>query len=377
MNDNPLTRLTRLGQSIWMDFISRSTVTSGDLARYIEEDALRGVTSNPTIFEKAIAHGAEYEAPIRALALQGKSVAEIYQAITVEDIQRATDVFRPQFDRLEGADGFVSLEVSPRLANDTAGTVAEAHRLWAAVDRPNVLIKVPGTRAGLPAIEQLIGEGINVNITLLFGLGRYAEVAEAYVAGLEARAARGLPVRVASVASFFLSRIDVMVDAELDSLQKAGKVAGRIAEQLRGQVAIASARLAYEMYQQFFGAERFRTLAAKGARTQRVLWASTGTKNPAYSDVKYVEALIGKNTINTVPLETFDAYRDHGEPALRLDGHADEARALLRTLREAGIDLDAVTQRLEEQGVQKFIEPYDRLLTLIGERRSAVLRRSA
>jgi len=182
---------------------------------------------------------------------------------------------------------------------------------------------------------------------------------------------------VASVASFFLSRIDVMVDAELDSLQKAGKVAGRIAEQLRGQVAIASARLAYEMYQQFFGAERFRTLAAKGARTQRVLWASTGTKNPAYSDVKYVEALIGKNTINTVPLETFDAYRDHGEPALRLDGHADEARALLRTLREAGIDLDAVTQRLEEQGVQKFIEPYDRLLTLIGERRSAVLRRSA
>jgi len=374
MNDNPLTRLSRLGQSIWMDFISRGTIASGELRRYIEQADLRGVTSNPSIFEKAITGSPEYQAPIRALATQGKSVAEMYQAITVEDIQLAADVFRPQFDQLDEHDGFVSLEVSPRLANDTAGTIAEARRLWAAVNRPNVLIKVPATPEGLPAIQQLVSEGINVNITLLFGLDRYERVAEAYIAGLESRAARALPVRVASVASFFLSRIDVLVDAELDTLEKAGRVEQRIAAKVRGEVAIASARIAYQMYKRLFGADRFRALAAKGARPQRLLWASTSTKNPAYSDVKYVEALIGERTINTVPLETFDAYRDHGDPAPRLEEHVDQARLLLETLPDAGIDLDAVTRRLEEEGVRKFVQAYERLMSVLTERRAAALR---
>jgi transaldolase len=373
MTDNPLVTLTSLGQSIWMDFIRRGTVTSGELHRYIEADGLRGVTSNPTIFEKAIAHSREYQAPIRALALEGKSAAEMYQAITVEDIQLAADAFRPLFERLDGRDGFVSLEVSPRLAHETAGTVAEARRLWAAVNRPNVMIKVPATEEGLPAIRDLVSEGINVNITLLFGLQRYQQVTEAYLTALESRAARRLSVRVASVASFFLSRIDVRLDSELDVMEQAGKVQPSIAATLRGQVAIASARVAYQKYRQLFESNRFGALAENGARPQRLLWASTSTKNPAYSDVKYVEALIGKDTINTVPLETFDAYRDHGDPALRLEERVDEARALLDELRRTGIDLGRITQHLEDDGVRKFVEAYDQLMSLIAERRDAAL----
>lgn len=363
MKANPLVGLADFGQSIWLDYIRRQMVVGGELGRLIEKDGLRGVTSNPTIFDKAIAGSHDYDDAVRELARAGTTAEEIYLRLAVEDVQGATDLFRKLYDDSEGRHGFVSLEVSPRLAHDTAATLAEARRLWKAVDRPNVLIKVPGTREGLPAIRQLIGEGINVNVTLLFGLPRYREVAEAYLGGLEDRAADGGPLdRVASVASFFLSRIDVLVDRLLEKKHEAGgKGAGR-ALALRGQVAIASAKMAYQIYKEVFGGERFARLAARGARTQRVLWASTSTKNPQYSDVKYVEALIGPETVNTVPMETLDAYRDHGHPEARLEQGLDEAERAFRDLAELGIDIDAVTQQLENEGVDKFVKPFDELL---------------
>jgi transaldolase/glucose-6-phosphate isomerase len=374
MKRNPLVKLQSFGQSVWLDFLRRGMLASGELRQLIEEDGARGVTSNPSIFEKAIAGSHDYDEAIRALALEGKSVPEIYQALTVADVQRAADLFRPVYDQMAGRDGFVSLEVSPYLASDTAGTIAEARRLWAALDRPNVFIKVPATLAGLPAISQLIGEGINVNVTLLFGLERYREVAEAYLAGLEAGAAEGQSLeRVASVASFFLSRIDVLVDPLLEKVMQAGGPKAEIARSLHGQVAIACAKVAYQIYKEVFEGARFRTLAARAARTQRPLWASTSTKNPADSDVKYVEALIGPETVNTLTLETLHAYRDHGHPALRLEEGVAEAREVLRRLPGVGIDLAAVTQQLEEEGVQKFNVSFDRLMTTLEEKRAAAL----
>lgn len=370
---NPLHALTALGQSIWIDHLDRARITSGAVARLVADDGVRGMTSNPSIFEKAIAGDQAYDGTIRALALQGKSSAEIYEAVTVKDIQLAADVLRPVFDRLDGSDGFVSLEVSPRLAYDTRATIAEARRLWAAVDRPNAMIKVPATREGLPAIEVLTGDQINVNVTLLFGLGRYQEVAEAYLAGLESLAARSKSVRVASVASFFLSRIDVRVDAELEERERGGGLRPELASHLRGKAAIASARMAYQLYAKMVADRRFKALAARGARPQRLLWASTSTKNPAYSDVKYVEALIGADTINTVPLETLDAYRDHGKPERRLGLDTSVAARLLDQLAEAGIRLGDVTQELEYEGVRKFVDAYDRLLLRIARRRAAAL----
>jgi transaldolase len=370
---NPLLELARLGQSVWIDYLDRNRIKSGEIRRYIEEDGLRGVTSNPTIFEKAIIGAAAYEEPVRALAAVGKSAADIYESIVTRDVQIAADEFRGVFDQLDGRDGFVSLEVSPLLAFDTDGTLAEARRLWAAVNRPNVMIKVPATTAGIPAIARLIDDGINVNVTLLFGLERYQEVADAYLSGLEARASRGETVRIASVASFFLSRIDVMVDAKLDELEKAGQVAPFVAERLRGQTAIASARTAFQMYKRIFrGGTRFQALAAKGARPQRLLWASTSTKNPAYSDVKYVEALIGEDTINTVPLETFTAYRDHGRPARRIEEDLGATQAVLHGLGDVGIELGAVTAQLEQDGVRKFSDSYAHVLRAIEQRRAAV-----
>jgi transaldolase len=349
-------------------------LASGELRQFIEEDGARGVTSNPSIFEKAIAGSHDYDETIRALALEGKSVPEIYQTLTVDDVQRAADLFRPVYDQMAGSDGSVSLEVSPHLASDTAGTIAEARRLWAALDRPNVFIKVPATLAGLPAISQLISEGINVNITLLFGLERYREVAEAYLTGLEARAAAGGSLeRVASVASFFLSRIDVLVDPLLEKAMQAGGLQAGIARSLHGQVAIACAKEAYQIYKEVFEGARFRTLAARAARIQRPLWASTSTKNPSDSDVKYVEALIGPETVNTLTLETLHAYRDHGHPSLRLEEGVAEARELLRRLPEVGIDLAAVTQQLEVEGVQKFNVSLDRLMTTLEKKRAAAL----
>jgi transaldolase len=372
MKENPLLKLTSLGQSLWLDYISRQLIVSGDLQRLIDADGLRGVTSNPAIFDKAISGSRDYDADIRQMAQEGRSIEEIYEALTVADVQRAADVFWPLHDHLSGADGFISLEVNPHLAHDTPGTIAEARRLWGKLNRPNVLIKVPATREGLPAIRQLISEGINVNVTLLFGLPRYREVADAYLSGLEERAAQGLPLMVSSVASFFLSRIDVLLDPKLQQIAKTGPLAAAAAS-LIGEAAIASAKVAYSIYQQIFGSDRFQTLAAKGARPQRLLWASTSTKNPAYLDVKYVEPLIGPMTINTLPVETLKAYRDHGDPAARLAEGLERAAAVLQRLPELGIDLNQATQQLEDEGVEKFNRPYDHLLgTLEGKRREAL-----
>jgi transaldolase len=363
MYKNPLLKLESFGQSIWLDFISRGMLDSGELLRLINEDGVTGVTSNPSIFEKAIAESSDYDDTIRSLAREGKSAAEIYEELVVEDIRRTADLFRPLYDRMEGRDGFVSLEVSPHLALDTARTLMEARHLWMRVDRPNLLIKVPGTQEGLTVIRQLISEGVNVNVTLLFGLPRYQAVAEAYIAGLEERAAIGLPLdRICSVASFFLSRIDVLVDHLLDfKLSEGGRRENNVFL-LHGKVAIASARAAYQIYKEIHTSERFRKLAAGGAQPQRVLWASTSTKNPAESDVKYVEALIGSETINTIPLETLIAYRDHGNPEFRLEEDPDGTNRVLQHLAETGIDLDSVTEQLENEGIEKFIKPFDKLM---------------
>lgn len=374
MNKNPLLKIQELGQSIWLDFIGRRMLTSGELKQLIAEDGLRGVTSNPAIFEKAIAGSNDYLAAIGSLVHEGKTSDEIYQTLAVEDVQQAADDFRPVFDGTDGRDGFVSLEVSPYLARDTQGTIEEARRLWSALDRPNVFIKVPATVEGLPAIEQLISEGINVNVTLLFGLDRYRAVAEAYIKGLERRLAAKLPIdRVASVASFFLSRIDLLVDPVLEKAVKEGGKSGEIAACVHGEVAISSAKIAYQIYKETFSSARFQKLVKKGARTQRVLWASTSTKNPAYSDVKYVEALIGPDTVNTLPMETLNAYRDHGAPALRLEEGVEGAREVLRLLPEVGVDLKAVTDQLEEEGIEKFSKPFDRLMKALEEKREQAL----
>ncbi len=374
MRENPLLKLQAFGQSVWIDYIRRQMITSGELKRLIDEDGVLGVTSNPSIFDKVIAGSHDYDDAIRILSEQGKGPEEIYQALTVEDIQKGADLFRPMYDKLGGGDGFVSLEVNPHLAHDSQGTIEEARWLWKALNRPNVFIKVPATREGLPAIKQLISEGINVNVTLLFGLPRYQEVAEAYIAGMEERAGKGNRLeKIASVASLFVSRIDVLVDSMLEKIITAGGTRAGEAKALRGEVAIACAKMAYSMYKKIFAEERFATLAAKGARTQRLLWASTSAKNPEYSDVKYIEPLIGPETINTMPLETLNAYRDHGNPSPRLEEHVEEAAEVIKRLSAAGIDLNEVTQQLDDEGVEKFIKAYDSLVcNLEGKRRSAL-----
>ncbi|MBU1723132.1 MAG: transaldolase [Gammaproteobacteria bacterium] len=360
MKNNPLNQLSTFGQSIWLDYIRRDLITSGELRRLIEEDDLRGITSNPAIFEKAITDSQVYDAAIRDLAQQRNSAEAIYETLSQQDVQSAADAFRPLYDSTNGKDGYVSLEVNPHLAHDTDGTLQEARRLWVALNRPNVFIKVPATAAGLPAIQQLISEGINVNVTLLFGLPRYRQVAEAYIAGIEARLAQGEPVQhVASVASFFVSRIDALLDPLLET---------PAAQALRGQVAIASAKIAYQIYQELFNSERFEALEVQGANVQRLLWASTSAKNPAFSDVKYVEALIGADTVNTLPMETLNAYRDHGAPQARLEQGIAEARQVLAQLPALGIDLDQLTQQLEDEGVEKFNKPFDALLAVLAQR---------
>jgi transaldolase len=365
--------LEEFGQSIWLDYLSRDALESGNLKCWIEEDGLKGVTSNPSIFEKAMVESHTYDEAEQALIEQGKTSEEIFRIESIKDIQRAADLFRPAYNKLDGKDGFVSIEVSPGVAHDSAASLAEARSLWKAAGRPNVFIKVPGTKEGLPVIEQLISEGINVNITLLFGLPRYREVTEAYMRGLERRMAAGQPVnQIASVASFFLSRIDVMLDPVLEGFMKQGGEKAELANKAHGQVGIASAKVAYEIYQEVFSGERFRPLRERGARPQRVLWASTSTKNPAYSDVMYVEALIGPDTIDTVPLETLDAYRDHGEPAVRLTENVAAAHAVLDSLPKLGVDIDQVTQKLEDEGVEKFSQAYHKLLDSLDKKRTAV-----
>jgi transaldolase len=373
MEQNPLLELEALGQSIWIDFIRRETTLSGELKRLIEADGVSGVTSNPSIFEKAIAESQDYDEIIQKLASEGRTAEEIFQSLSVEDIQTVADLLRPTYDRQDGKDGFVSLEVSPRLAHNTDGTIDEARRLWSLVDRPNCMIKVPATREGLPAIRQLISEGININITLLFGLPRYREVANAYITGLENLAEQGRSIRqVASVASFFLSRIDTLIDPMLEEKSQSGSRQAEMAARLQGQVAIASAIVAYQIYKEIFSSHRFKVLAEKGARTQRLLWASTSTKNPAYLDTKYIEPLIGPNTINTLPVEALDAYRDHGRPKQTLEENVSDAYQVLRDLSTLGIDLDQITQQLEDQGVEKFATSLTKLMDSLQQKQSAM-----
>lgn len=366
---NPLLKLQDHGESIWLDFIRRGMLESGELKRLIDEDGLRGVTVNPSILDEAIRQTDDYEEALDALAAEGKTAREMYEALAIEDVQRAADLFRPTYDRTEGHHGFVSLEVSPRLAYDTEGTIERVRYLWQRLNRPNVMIKVPGTEEGLPAIQQLTADGVNVNVTLLFGLPRYREVAKAYIQGIEERLSAGDPVdRIASVASFFLSRINVLVDPMLEEMIEAGGTEGEKAARIRGETAIASAKMAYQIYKQIFEEGRFRSAANQGARVQRLLWASTSTKNPAYSDIKYVEPLIGDKTVNTMPLPTIDAYRDHGDPAPRLEEGVAEARETLQILNELGIDIDEVTQQLEDEGVEKFVRSYDQLMEKLEKR---------
>jgi len=359
MKNNPLRKLESMDQSIWLDYIRRDLISSGELLHLIEADGLRGMTSNPAIFEKAIAESNLYDSDIHNLSKK-KNINEIYETLSQQDVQHAADVFRPLYDMTNGKDGYVSLEVNPHLAHNTLGTISEGRRLWAALDRPNVLIKVPATVEGLPAISQLISDGININVTLLFSLPRYREVAESYIKGLEASVAQGKPIdKIASVASFFLSRIDAVIDPkEADFLASEGEHAHFVTN-IRGQVAISSAKVAYKIYQEIFENESFHKL---GASPQRLLWASTSSKNPDYSDVKYIEALIGPNTVNTIPLETLNAYRDHGDPKSLLKDNVEQASWVLSELSEIGIDLKTITEKLENDGVEKFINSFDKLM---------------
>jgi transaldolase len=363
MKPNPLIELEELGQCIWLDYIQRGLVKNGQLKRMIKEDGLSGMTSNPAIFEKAILDSHDYDAEIRTLALAGRDAKAIFDTLSVRDVQTAADSFRPLYDRTSGAKGYVSLEVNPHLAHDTRGTIEEAHRLWITLARPNVLIKIPATDEGLPAIRQIISDGINVNVTLLFGLTRYRQALEAYLSGIEYRLGQGKPVEdVASVASFFVSRMDTMVDPLLEQFIAQGNAKAELAKKLRGRVAVANSKAAYGIYKEAFSSERFARLAQRGARKQWLLWASTSTKVPEYSDVKYIDELIGPDTINTVPIKTLDAYRDHGDPQVRIERDMETSNWVLAQLPELGIDLDHVTQQLENEGDAKFTEPYDHLI---------------
>jgi transaldolase len=366
MKENSLVNLETFGQSIWLDYIQRDLMVSGELKRLIKEDKITGITSNPSIFEKAISACHDYDADIQKMTHEGKNTDTIYETLIIQDVQNAADEFRDLYNATEGTDGYVSLEVNPHLAHDTEGTLQEARRLWALLNRPNVLIKVPATEEGLPVITQLIDEGINVNATLLFSILRYQAVAEAYLEGLEARLNRHKSTKnVVSVASFFISRIDTLIDPMLEKCTAQGDEKAELAKTLHGQIAIASAKVAYQHYREYFSNTRFQKLAHEGAQTQRLLWASTGTKNPQYSDVKYVEALIGRDTINTLPVETLNAYRNHGEPADRIEQETTKTRWMLDKLPELGICLDDVTQQLENEGVAKFNNSFDQLLDSI------------
>jgi transaldolase/glucose-6-phosphate isomerase len=368
---NPLERLHDCGQAVWLDFLSRRFLAEGGLKKLVEQDRLTGVTSNPSIFEKAIAGSADYDEALNTLETQGDDdVMTLYERLAIEDIRHAADTLRPVYAATKRQDGYVSLEVSPYLAMDTQATVAEARRLWQLVSRDNLMIKVPGTKPGLPAIRQLIGEGINVNITLLFSQQVYAEVVEAYLAGLEHFVKQGGdPGKIASVASFFVSRIDVAVDKLIE--ERTGQAEhGDALDGLRGKIAIANAKLAYQRYKQLFAGPRWEKLQAKGARVQRLLWASTGTKNPAYRDVLYVEELIAQDTVNTLPPPTMDAFRDHGKVRASLEENVDQAKQMMATLERSGISIDAVTAKLVDEGVQLFAEAFDKLLGAVSRKRA-------
>ncbi|MEE8299210.1 MAG: transaldolase, partial [Thermodesulfobacteriota bacterium] len=362
--------LAKLGQSIWYDYIRRSFLTTGELNALIKE-GLRGETSNPSILEKAIAGSADYDEDIKKLVDSNKSIDEIYEALALEDISMAADEFRPLYDKTNGGDGFISLEVSPTLANETKRTIREAKRYFTTLAKPNVMIKVPGTRAGLPAIIELIGSGININVTLVFGLEQYKAVAEAYIKGLEILANQGPSVfrgrtvdKIASVASFFVSRVDTAVDRELE---KVGN------KKLQGKIAVANSKVAYDDYRKIFRGPRWRKLEKLGARPQRVLWASTSTKNPSYPDTLYVDELIGPNTVNTVPPVTYTNFKDHGKVATTLTKGVATARQQLKDLKRAGVDLDKVTSRLLKEGVDAFAKSFEDLMKGIEGKRAHII----
>ncbi len=354
---NSLNKVRNLDQSIWLDLLDREIMNSGKLQSLIDNDDLRGLTSNPSIFEKAISGSSDYDEDIIQLSKTQDDNSAIFFDLAIADIQRAADFFKPVYDKTDGEDGFVSLEVSPYLARDTDGTIQQARELWKRVDRKNVMIKIPGTKQGLIAIRECLREGININVTLLFGLPRYREITEAFMGGLEDRLKEGNSIKeVSSVASFFLSRIDVMIDP---MLQEKG------AENLKGKIAIASAKKAYQIYLEMIASDRFKKLKENGAQKQRVLYASTGTKDPSFSDVLYVESIIGKDTINTLPMETIDAFRDHGIAAETLTTNLDEANKAMEELKSKGIDIDKVTQKLEDEGIEKFNQAYEKLIKSI------------
>jgi len=366
---NPLTQLETCGQAVWLDYLKRSLIETGELARLIERDGLRGVTSNPSIFEKAIGESEEYVDALRKFQAQGDhDVAATYEHLAIADIKAGADVLRPVYERTKRRDGYISLECSPYLANDTEATVAEALRLWAAVDRPNLMVKVPATPAGIPAIRRLLGRGLNINITLLFSVAVYEQVVEAYLAGLEEFKKSGGDIsKVASVASFFVSRIDTAVDKRLDKLGDK-----QLKDRVSGKVAIANAKLAYTSYQTLFSGSRWQALASSGAQTQRLLWASTSSKNPAYRDTVYVETLIGRDTVNTIPPATMDAFRDHGEvKADAIERDVDGARATLAALEQGGVSLRDVTSELVVDGVKQFSDAFDKLLAAVVRQSSA------
>jgi transaldolase/glucose-6-phosphate isomerase len=370
---NNIERITQLGQSVWFDNINRGMLRRGELAALVQQ-GLRGVTSNPTIFDKAISGSKDYDDQIKDVLDRSPDLAaaQIIEALMIRDIQDAADVLRPVYDRTHGGDGYVSIEVSPGLARDTEGTIEEVRRLWNTVQRKNVMVKIPATREGLPAIQQMLSEGININITLLFAVGRYRDVTRAYLSALEKRVKEGKPVdHVASVASVFVSRIDTLVDQELQKKIDAGAAGTDRLRSLLGKVAVANARMTYQAFKEAFSGTRWEALKAKGAALQRPLWGSTGTKNPAYSDLLYVDTLIGPHTVNTVPPKTWEAILDHGQPRLTIEEDLDRARATLRDLQEAGIDLTHVTDKLEQDGVAAFKKSFDDLCRSLEQKKAA------
>ncbi|TAF01563.1 MAG: transaldolase [Oscillatoriales cyanobacterium] len=370
---NHLLEIEAIGQSIWMDNLTRNLIESGELKKMIESRGLRGITSNPAIFEKAIAGNVIYDADIEAGIRAGKSVLEIYESLVFEDIRNACDIFAPVYEESKGLDGYISIEVPPTIANDTESTISEALRYYQAIGKQNVMIKIPGTAQGLPAVERVISEGINVNVTLLFSVDSYVETFWAYIRGLEARAAKGLDVsNIASVASFFLSRIDINIDGQIDEkLKNVTDVATKAKlEAVKGKIAIANAKVAYQKYKEIVASDRWQALAAKGAEVQRLLWASTSTKNPNYSDVMYVDELIGPDTVNTLPPNTVEACFDHCDVAPRIENNVAEAYALIESLKDPDIDidLDQVMADLLRSGIEKFVSPFQSLMDSLEEK---------
>ena len=370
---NPLKALGEQGQSVWLDYMRRNLITSGELQRLIDNDGVKGLTSNPTIFQKAVEGSEDYDDLFKEWAPKGASAGDVFEALAIRDIGDAARIFRPVFEQTRHRDGYCSIEVTPTLAHDTQGTVVEARRLWQKLGVQNVMVKIPGTLEGTPAIEQCVAEGLNINVTLLFSQDAYVAVAEAYIRGLEQRAARGEDVsKSASVASFFVSRIDSLVEKTIASREKTATPQQRaLFDEVTGKVAIANAKQAYQKYKKLFSGPRWQKLADKGAKTQRVLWASTGTKNPKYSDVLYIEELIGADTVNTIPPATLDAFRDHGKVRPTLEQGVDQADAVMRKLEQSGISMKEVTDKLVEDGVKSFSDSFAELISAVGSRLKA------